>query len=75
MQPRDPKLGSIYQGFRYYGFRYIGVITLTTYCNFASLKKYFVVTGPSLYRGLLYRGSTVAVGRNEEKFYPQKLKF
>ena len=61
MWPRNPNFGSLYRGFRYNGVHHIGVFTHTSCCNFASPKKYFVITGASVYRGSFYRGSTVHV--------------
>ena len=58
---RYAKNSSLYREYRYIKDRYIGVLSHTFYCNFCRDKAYFyiVIPGISLYRGLLYRRSTV----------------
>ena len=72
MRSRDPKFGSLYRGFCSNGVRYIGVFVITGFVISGFLpvqitvmllnpKKYFFITGTSLYRASLPRGSTQSV--------------
>ena len=55
------KNSSLYREYRYIEDRYIGVLSHTFYCNFCRDSIFIVIPGISLYRGSLYRGSTVSI--------------
>ena len=63
MWPKDRNFGSLYRGIRYNGARYIGVLTIQITVMLPGPKKYFVITGTSLYRSsLLYISGLVISG-------------
>ena len=58
---RCAKNSSLYREYRYIEDRYIGFLSHKFYCNFCRDSIFIVIPGISLYRGSLYRGSTVSI--------------